>query len=195
MIGLRHLCWLTLALWLTGCHSNPPLPAETPIAASATPLNSLSTYARQLQTQDEPALLAEKARLESLPESPARNLRLALLLGNEHAVFYDPERATLLLARTANEPNADPAERSVAEVLLASAPRAPRSCEETGFTRELADRLTAEEQRRQELAARLEAVRQELDTERTQRTRLEKQLEALKSIETQINSRESDAGR
>src|SRR6185295_8564455 len=103
MIGLRHLCWLTLALWLTACHSNPPLPAETPIAASATPLNSLSTY--------------------------ARNLRLALLLGNEHAVFYDPERATLLLARTANEPNADPAERSVAEVLLASAPRAPRSCE------------------------------------------------------------------
>ena len=101
----------------------------------------------------------------------------------------------MLLARTANEPNADPAERSVAEVLLASAPRAPRSCEETGFTRELADRLTAEEQRRQELAARLEAVRQELDTERTQRTRLEKQLEALKSIETQINSRESDAGR
>ena len=115
-------------------------------------------------------MLAEKARLESLPESPARNLRLALLLGDEHAVFYDPERATLLLARTANEPNADPAERSVAEVLLASAPRAPRSCEETGFTRELADRLTAEEQRRQELAARLEAVRQELDSERTQRS-------------------------
>jgi uncharacterized protein involved in exopolysaccharide biosynthesis len=38
-------------------------------------------------------------------------------------------------------------------------------------------------------------MRQELDSERVQRTRLEKQLEALKSIETQINSRESDAGR
>ena len=101
MSGLRHLCWLTLALGLTACHSNPPLASgNTPTAASATPLNSLSNYARQLQTQDEPALLAEKARLESLPESPARNLRLALLLGDEHAVFYDPERATLLLARS-----------------------------------------------------------------------------------------------
>jgi hypothetical protein len=181
-------------LWLTGCHSNPPQPPQAPVAATTT-LSGLSNYARQLQQQDEPALLAEKARLESLPESPARNLRLALLLGHEPAAFYDPERATTLLARTANEPNADPAERSVAEVLLASTPRAPRSCEQTGFTRELADRLSAEEQRRQELAARLETMRQELDSERVQRTRLEKQLEALKSIETQINSRESDAGR
>jgi hypothetical protein len=193
MIGMRHLCGLAVAVCLTACHSSPPLPAETPAVANATLLSGLSSYARQLQEQDEPALLAEKARLESSPDSPARNLRLALLL--EQAALYDPERATLLLARTANESNADPAERAVAQVLLASAPRTPRSCEETGFTRELADRLTAEEQHRQELAARLEATRQELDSERTQRTRLEKQLEALKSIETQINSRESDAGR
>ncbi len=146
MIGMRHLCGLAATVWLAACHSNPPLPAQTPAVVSGT-LSSLSSYARELQQQDEPALLAEKARLESSPDSPARNLRLALLLGNEQAAFYDPERATLLLARTANEPNADPAERSVAQVLLASAPRTPRSCEETGFTRELTDRLTAEEQR------------------------------------------------
>jgi hypothetical protein len=195
MSGQRHVSWLLVVLWLTACHSNPPQPPQAPVAGNTTLLSGLSNYARQLQQQDEPALLAEKARLESLPESPARNLRLALVLGHEPAAFYDPERATTLLARTANEPNADPAERSVAEVLLASTPRLPRSCEQTGFTRELADRLSAEEQRRQELAARLETMRQELDSERVQRTRLEKQLEALKSIETQINSRESDAGR
>ena len=189
------MSWLLVVLWLTACHSNPPQPPQAPAAGNTALISGISNYARQLQQQDEPALLAEKARLESLPESPARNLRLALVLGHESAAFYDPERATTLLARTANEPNADPAERSVAEVLLASTPRAPRSCEETGFTRELADRLSAEEQRRQELAARLETMRQELDSERVQRTRLEKQLEALKSIETQINSRESDAGR
>jgi hypothetical protein len=195
MSGLRPLCGLAIALWLSACHTNPPLPVDTRPTASTALLGNLSNYARQLQEQDAPTLLAEKARLESLPDSPARNLRLALLLGDEHAAFYDPERTTLLLARTANEPNADPAERSVAEVLLASTPRTPRSCEETGFTHELAERLSAEEQRRQELAARLETTRQELDAERVQRSRLEKQLEALKSIETQINSRESDAGR
>ncbi len=71
MIGMRHLCGLAIVVWLTACHSNPPLPAQTPAAVSGTLLSSLSNYARELQQQDEPALLAEKARLESSPDSPA----------------------------------------------------------------------------------------------------------------------------
>ena len=80
----QPLTWLLVVLSLSACHSNPPAPPQAP-AATTSLLSGLSNYARQLQQQDEPALLAEKARLESLPESPERNLRLALVLGHEPA--------------------------------------------------------------------------------------------------------------
>lgn len=188
---------LALAALLSACHTTPSAPpgATHACAASAQALSGLSDYARQLRQQDASALLAEKARLEALPASPARDLRLALLLRQSGSEVYDPERAMSLLQQTALEPAAEPAEREVAQTLLTSVTPRPQSCEQTGYTQELADRLSAEEQRRQELSARLESTRQELESERSQREKLEKQLEALKSIETQLKRRESEAGK
>ncbi|HZF25002.1 MAG TPA: hypothetical protein VEZ88_01985 [Steroidobacteraceae bacterium] len=184
------------ALLLAACHSGPAQKPEKPErASSAMLLNGLSSYARKVRQQDESALLAEKMRLESLPESAPRDLRLAMLLDQERSSLYDPDRATQLLAHTVNQPNADPAERAFADMLLAAATNAPRSCNESGFTQDLVERLAAEEQHRMELTTRLESTRQELEAERSQRAKLEKQLEALKSIEAQIKSRENDAGR
>lgn len=181
---------------VSACRSTPPAAAHESASQCRAPmLDSLSDYARNLRHQDADALQAEKTRLEALPESPSRDLQLALLLGQDNSALYDPGRAAQLLVRTASQPSATATEQALAEILFASVAPKPKSCEATGYTQELANRLIAEEQRRQELAAKLESTRQALDTERAQREKLEKQLEALKSIEEQIKNRENESGR
>jgi hypothetical protein len=186
---------LTVMLLLAACQSSPKKPEKSEYASSAILLGGLSTYARTVRQDDDAALLAEQARLEALPASPARDLRLAMLLDQEGSALYDPERATQLLDATVKAPGADPAERAFADLLLAINGDTPRSCNESGFTQDLVERLATEEQRRADLTTRLESTRQDLEAERSQRAKLEKQLEALKSIEAQIKNRENDAGR
>jgi hypothetical protein len=186
---------LSASLLFAACHSAPEKPDRPEHASSTMLLGGLSSYARTVREDDDATLLAEKARLEALPASPARDLRLAMLLDQQRSALYDPERATQLLDDTAQASGADPAERAFADMLLALNGDAPRSCSESGFTQDLVERLATEEQRRADLTARLESTRQDLEAERSQRAKLEKQLEALKSIETQIKNRENDAGR
>jgi hypothetical protein len=195
MNRMTRLSFLLVTLLFAACHSAATKPEKPEHPSSAMLLGGLSSYARTVRQDDDAALLAEKARLEALPASPARDLRLAMLLDQERSALYDPERATRLLDDTVKEPGADPAERAFADLLLAMTGDAPRACSESGFTQDLVDRLATEEQRRADLTARLESTRQDLEAERSQRAKLEKQLEALKSIEAQIKNRENDAGR
>lgn len=97
----------------------------------------------------------ERARLEALPDSAERNLRLTLLnaLRSDSGVYAENERLNQLSA-------------------------------------ELGSRLADQEQQRHALVAELEAARQQLEMERNERERLEKQLKALKSLEAKIKDRD-----
>ncbi|HKE43309.1 MAG TPA: hypothetical protein VKB41_02105 [Steroidobacteraceae bacterium] len=194
MSAVRRLSIGFATLLLAACHSHPPKSDKPEHASSEMVLAGLSSYARNVRQEDDAGLAAEKTRLDALPKSAARDLRLAMLLDQERSALYDPGRASQLLDDAAHASAAEPAERAFADMLLATAGAEPRSCSETGFTQDLVQKLADEEQRRTELTTRLENTRQELEAERTQRVKLEKQLEALKSIETQIKNRENDAG-
>lgn len=158
-------------------------------------LDSLGDYALALRQQDDAALAAERERLESSSQSPERDLRLALLLGQHTSQAYDPERAARLLMQLSSNEPADSVHKALAEMLFTSLPGASRNCADSDEVRELAARLSVEQQRREEAAARLEHARQELDAERAQREKLEQQLDALKSLEEQIKNRDNGPGR
>jgi hypothetical protein len=194
---MRAAAWLAIALGLLGaCRSTPHEEASKPAASQPrnAQLDALGDYALSLRQQDEASLLAEKERLEAAPSSTERDLQLALLLG-QHNGAYDPQRAASLLAQVSVSDTTDPASKAVAEVLLTSLQGAPGNWIDSDEYRELAGQLSVEQQKRQETAARLESTRQELDSERTQRAKLEQQLEALKSLEEQIKNRDTEPGR
>jgi DNA repair exonuclease SbcCD ATPase subunit len=191
--------WLVGAVMLGllgACRSTPHEEAPKPDAApsSSEQLASLGEYALTLRQQDEPTLRAEKDRLEAAPASTDRDLRLALVLG-QHLGAYDPERAASLLAQLSVSESVDPTSKAIAQMLLTSVQGGPGHWIESDEFRELTAQLSVEQQKRQETAARLESVRQELDAERLQREKLEQQLEALKSLEEQIKNRDTEPGR
>jgi DNA repair exonuclease SbcCD ATPase subunit len=191
--------WLVSAVMLGllgACRSTPheEVPKPNTAPSSSEQLVSLGEYALKLRQQDEPALRAEKDRLEAAPASTERDLRLALVLG-QHLGAYDPERAASLLAQLSVSESVDPTSKAIAQMLLTSVQGGPGSWIESDEFRELTAQLSVEQQKRQETAARLESVRQELEAERAQRAKLEQQLEALKSLEEQIKNRDSEPGR
>ncbi len=193
-------CWLVTgaALALIGaCRSAPHEPDSQPAAAQCREpqLESLATYAVMLRQADVATLLAEKGALESAPPSGERDLRLALLLAQYNSPVYDPEGAARLLAQLSSSTPADPSSKALAEVLSANLAGAARNCTDTEEFRDLTWQLGAEQQKRQEIAGRLESTRQELDAERAQRAKLEQQLDALKSLEEQIKNRDNGPGR
>jgi hypothetical protein len=192
-------CWLVsaLALGLLGaCRSTPrEEPPQPPAVQCRNPqLEALGEYAVTLRQQDESSQMAEKGLLETAPPSADRDLRLALLLGQRDSVAYDPYEAARLLLQVSTSETADPASRAVADMLFTSLQGVPPWTDSDEF-RELTAQLSVEQQKRQDAAARLESVRQELDAERAQREKLEQQLEALKSLEEQIKNRDTEPGR
>jgi hypothetical protein len=189
-------CGLALAL-LSACRSvaQDPGPQAAPAQCRDPLLYSLADYSRALRQDDDAALLAERDRLEAAPPSPDRDLRLALLLSQHPSSAYDPERASQLLRTLSAGSPDDSVHKSVAETLISTVDGGSRRCEDSDQVRELATQLSVEQQRRQEATTRLESARQELESERTQRARLEQQLDALKSLEEQIKNRDSDSGR
>lgn len=182
---------------LAACRSVPQEPESPPAPAQCRDLflDSLADYAAALRQHDDAALLAERDRLEAAPPSPDRDLRLALLLSQYPSSGYDPARASQLLQTLSAESAADSVHKSVAETLFSAVAGGPGSCADSDPVRELAAQLSVEQQRRQEATARLENARQELESERAQRARLEQQLDALKSLEEKIKNRDSDSGR
>lgn len=192
--------WITLGLTLalvSACRSvaQDPVPQAAPVQCRDLFLDSLADYSRTLRQDDDAALLAERDRLEAAPPSPDRDLRLALLLSQHPSSAYDPARASQLLRTLSTDSPDDSIHRSVAETLISTVDGGARRCEDSDQVRELATQLSVEQQRRQEATTRLESARQELESERTQRARLEQQLDALKSLEEQIKNRDSDTGR
>jgi len=187
-----------LALGLVAaCRSVAPDPASrlAPTQCRDLFLESLADYALALRQHDDAALLAERDRLEAAPPSPDRDLRLALLLSRYPSSAFDPERASQLLQNMSSESAADSVHKSVAETLFTTVAGGPGSCADSDQVQELAAQLSVEQQRHQEATARLENARQELESERAERARLEQQLDALKSLEEQIKNRDSAAGR
>lgn len=187
-----------LALGLVAaCRSVPTagVPQASPAPCRDQLLEALGDYALGLRQQDDAQLSAEKERLESAPQSPERDLRLALLLGQHTSPAYDPGRASRLLMRASSESGSDSVHKALAQMLFTSLPGGPRRCADSDEVRELAAQLSVEQQRHQETSARLEDARQHLEAERTQRARLEQQLGALKSLEEQIKNRDNGTGR
>lgn len=198
--GHAAICLMAAGLALSlvaACRSVPRESASQPAATQCRDLllDSLGDYALGLRQQDDAALTAEKERLESAPQSPERDLRLALLLGQHTSPLYDPGRASRLLARLSSESESDSVHKALAEMLYTSLPGGPRRCADSDEVRELAAQLSVEQQRHQETSALLEDARQQLEAERAQRARLEQQLGALKSLEEQIKNRDNESGR
>lgn len=192
--------WIAISLVLVpvaACRSvaHDPMSQAAPMQCRDLFLDSLADYALALRQHDATALLAERDSLEAAPASPDRDLRLALLLSRYSSPVHDPAHASQLLQTLSSESAPDSVNKSVAEILFTTIAGGPESCADSPLVRELAAQLGVEQQGRQEATARLENARQELESERAQRARLEQQLDALKSLEEQIKNRDSDAAR
>jgi hypothetical protein len=151
-------------------------------------------YARWLAQQPDAELQTEFGRLQALPQSPNRDLRLALLHGQRSSMAYDPQlAASLLIELATNEPESS-AHAQLAQILTTGQP-APNACQDNDrlnrLSTDLAAQLVEEQQDRQEAQTQLQTARTELETERAERSRLEKQLKALKSLEAQIKGRDN----
>jgi DNA repair exonuclease SbcCD ATPase subunit len=197
---VRIAFWLLFCVVLTvvgACRSTPREPSAAFAATQCRnpQLESLGTYALALRQQDETSLLAEKEKLEATPASVDRDLRLAVLLGQQGSPVYDPQSALRLLSQLSSSAPPDSVQKAFVDVLFAGLPGVAQTCADSDEFRELAAQLSAEQHKRQDTAARLENVRQELEAERAQREKLEQQLEALKTLEEQIKNRDNGTGR
>jgi hypothetical protein len=161
--------------------------------SGAQAVTSLSEYVSWVTLQGATELDAERTRLQSLPESADRNLRLALLHGTRGSAAFNPQLcAQLLIQVAASEPQGS-VYAQLAHLLFASQPD-PAAYDETKRLSVLSNGLTAQlneqQTRAQGLESQLETARRELDSERSERARLENQLKALKSLEAQIKGRD-----
>lgn len=180
-----------LAAILAACRITPSVP-RTPASDDIVRLaGELADYAVWVRQQPDEALQVEIGRLEAAGNSPDPMLHLALLLSQPASARHDPERASELLRRLLDADPAATAHSELAQVLLAILPPAGAACGPAACVDSFALLRQQEEQRQRELRLRLQSVEQQLTSERSQRARLEKQLEALKSLEEKIGSRET----
>jgi DNA repair exonuclease SbcCD ATPase subunit len=158
-------------------------------------LESLADYAQALRQHDDATLLAE--RDSSRPHLHRRietcGWRCCSVATVEHlrsparlAAVADPE---LPIGRGSRP------QGSGGDLVHDAGGRRASSCADADEVRELAAQLSVEQQKREEATARLESARQQLESERAERARLEQQLDALKSLEEQIKNRDNDTGR
>lgn len=153
-------------------------------------LQEMADYSLWVRQQSNEALLGELARLETAADSADRSLRLAFITGQRQSVLHDADRTAQLLARVAAEGPEDSVYAQLAQALLGVLPPIARNCAAAECEEKLTTLVQIEEQRRRELSARIDALRGELESERSQRHKLESQLEALKSLEAQIKNRD-----
>jgi hypothetical protein len=178
-------------LLLAACAGKPPATAApTPEQLASALIDEIAGYALWVRRQPDAALRAELARVEALPPEPRNLLRLALVVGQRQSELYDAERTAQALVSVAASGPENAAQVQLAQLLLGLLPREERSCGEAVCEQKLNELVQLEERRRRELSARIEALRNDLESERTQRLKLESQLEALKSLEEQIKNRD-----
>lgn len=181
---------LVIALGIAGCGGAPKAPDVDPGQAQAARrlIREAAEYTLWVRQQPDSALSEQIALLETKWDTPDEMLRLALILGQRDSALHDPDRSTRLLARLAEGPQ-DSLHAELARVLLGMLPLDERSCGEAVCEEKLNQLTEMDEQRRHELVSRIDALRHELESERAQRAKLENQLEALKSLEEQIQNR------
>ncbi len=154
----------------------------------------LGDYAARLSRQSEPDLKIENQRLEDLPPSPERTLRLALLHSQRGAAIYDPQLAASLLIQLATSEPKTSVYGQLAQMLFTGLPD-PQVCADADrlntLNASLADQLEQLHSQQRSVEDQMGTLRTELEAERSERTRLEKQLKALKSLEAQIKGRDS----
>lgn len=152
----------------------------------------LVAYANGLRALDAAALDAEYREVEerfARTHDPRDRLRLAILLMEPGASFRDVDRARALLedylTDSASYVNGF-AYRDVAFFLL----RFPGSMQQAGVSQTSVSRqLDAERARSIILSRRVESLQAELARIRTERVKLQEQVEALKSIEETLRAR------
>lgn len=186
--------WLVavaLALLIGACSSRPVAPPVAPKELQAGALlEEIAGYGLWARRQSDAVLRQELARVQALPPDPPHLLRLALIVGQRQSELYDAERTAEALAAVAASGPENAAQVQLAQLLLGVLPREERTCGEAVCEGKLNELVQAEERRRRELSARIEALRNDLEAERAQRAKLESQLEALKSLEEQIKNRD-----
>jgi len=177
---------------LAGCRGAPvqPDPAVLKEQAAGKLVAEIAEYAIWVRRQSDETLRDELARLEQAKDSPDEVLRITLIVGQRQSALYDPERTARLLAGLTSQGSDASVHAQLAEVLLGLLPPEERVCGEAVCEEKLTLLVQMEERRRRELAGRLDTMKIELDTERAQRAKLENQLEALKSLEEQIQNRD-----
>lgn len=192
-LRLVRLCALALfgASLLVACSGTPAV-KTSPAGGDqrARVLQDIADYSLWVRQQSDEILRVELARLEATGDSPDRSIRLALINGQRQSSLYDPERTSQLLARVAGAGPEDSVQVQLAQALLGVLPPVARNCAATECEEKLNTVVQMEEQRRRELATRIDALRAELESERGHRQKLESQLEALKSLEAQIKNRD-----
>lgn len=151
----KALAFAFACLLTASCRHNPPEPIALREQTAVEAVENLAKYAAWLRSRTGAELNQEQARLEAMPESSERSVRLALL----HAV------------------RPDPALFAVNEELQKQAAA-------------LQAQLAAETQQRQTLESDLALSRQQQETERIEREKLERKLRALKTLEAQIKDRD-----
>jgi len=182
---------LLLAAMLAACRMTPSVSRTSASDDIVRLAGELADYAVWVRQQPDEALQDEIRRLEAAGNSPDPMLHLALLLSQPASARHDPERATELLRRLLDAGPAASAQSQLAQVLLAILPPTGTACGPAACADSSSLVRKEEEQRQRELRLRLQSVELQLGSERAQRARLEKQLEALKLLEEKIGSRET----
>jgi hypothetical protein len=168
---------LAIAL-LSACATPPAVDAETPPPLAATredkvvkvdesSMLPLLGYLQQLAQLPAPELARERRLLAALPQTPATQIRLAILLGQTRGAI-DLSRALGLLDKV--QKSSDPAALSV---------------------RPLAQMLAAQYQERQKLQAQNDKLLQQANESLRRSAELQQKLDALADIERSLTVRPS----
>ena len=159
---LRRLLPVLAATLLTACTALAELGENSAYADSQ---YGLMSYFQQLQRMTPQALARERNRLTPTPQSPAGQVRLAMLLGQTHAA-NDLSRASGLLGA----------------LMKSNAPEAVR-------LHPLIQLLSAQYHERAKAEAQNEKLAQQLKESQQQNEKLQEKLSAIADIENTLQSR------
>ena len=180
---------LATALLYAGCKRTPTAPPAKQDERGRA-LQEIADYAVRVRQQSDEELKAELEQLQAAPESPGRALRMALITGQRQSALYDPDRTAQLLAQVAGQGPETSVHVQLAQALLSVLPVEQRQCAATECEEKLTALVQVEELRRRDLTSRIDSLGRQLESERRERAKLESQLEALKSLEEQIQNRD-----
>ncbi len=191
LTALLQIAAVSALLALAGCRGTPSTPgAQAGADEHDKVLQEIADYSLWVRQQSDEALRGELQRLQDTSESAGRALRLALITGQRQSALYDPDRTAQLLARVAGEGPDTSVHVQLAQALLGVLPSFQRQCAATECEDKLMTLAEVEERRRNELTTRIDSLGRQLESERNLREKLERQVEALKSLEAQIKNRD-----